>query len=296
MKVKIILMLFIFILPDAVYAIPEITKVTSTGATVKFTATLSEILPKGYKVKIDLNNGKGLVAMTCSATTCTLSSNTLPKNVDLAKYKVSVATYKVSVYDIKGVLQGATMDGSYVIASTAVTSAYTKISNLGSVLPDNAMFGRSDNDWACTKDNKTGLTWEVKTNDDGLRDMLKTYTNFSAIETGYGLGTNADLFVKAVNKQTLCGASNWRLPTIDELMSLVYCSDGKYDADGSCTNWTEVTKPTINTVYFPNTKDKWYWSSSPSANLSSYAWYVYFSSGYSYSNYKGNDGFVRLVR
>lgn len=37
-----------------------------------------------------------------------------------------------------------------------------------------------------------------------------------------------------------------RLPTIDELKTLVYCSDGKYDTDGSCANYTSVAKPTIN--------------------------------------------------
>jgi hypothetical protein len=280
-----------FILSDAVYAIPEITKVTSTGATVKFTATLSEILPKGYKVKIDLNNGKGLVAMTCSATTCTLSSNTLPKNVDLA-------TYKVSVYDTKGILQGTTIDGSYVVVSTVLPLySYTKISNSGIELKSDALLGIGKNDWACTKDNKTGLTWEVKTNDDGLRDMFKTYTNFSAIETGYGLGTNADLFVKAVNKQTLCGASNWRLPTIDELMSLVYCSDGKYDVDGNCPDYKSVSTPTISATYFPNTEyTSWYGSSSANNLFGvSAKKIVYFSLGKSSSMFSNTSVYIRLV-
>jgi len=48
-------------------------------------------------VKIDLNNGKGLIAMTCSGTTCTLSSNAFPKDVDSA-------TYQVGIYDAKSIL------------------------------------------------------------------------------------------------------------------------------------------------------------------------------------------------
>ena len=98
---------------NAVFAIPTIKEATATGTTVKFTTKLSEKLPTGYKVKIDLNNGKGLVAMTCSGLTCSLSSNALPKNTDSL-------TYKIGIYDAKGVLQGITIDGNYVIVSTAV--------------------------------------------------------------------------------------------------------------------------------------------------------------------------------
>ena len=166
---KILMFSLLLAVTSHVFAVPAITKSVSAGTTFKFTETLSEKLPTGYKVKIDLNNGKGLVAMTCSGTTCTLSSNALPK--------VDTSMYKVGIYDAKGVLQGATTNGSYVIVSTAElntipisTTGYTKISNSGAVLPDTATLGSGANDWACTKDNKTGLTWEVKTDDGGLRD------------------------------------------------------------------------------------------------------------------------------
>jgi hypothetical protein len=88
---------------------------------------------------------------------------------------------------------------------------------------------------------------------------------------------------------------DWRMPAVDELMTLVYCSDGKYEKDGSCT-YRSVFAPSINSTYFPNTSVYEYWSSSPSASLSSNAWVVYFYNGYSDGNYKGNNSFVRLVR
>ena len=48
---------------------------------------------------------------------------------------------------------------------------YTKIANDGSELPADAPLGSAAGEWACTRDNATGLVWEVKTDDGGLRDM-----------------------------------------------------------------------------------------------------------------------------
>ena len=247
----------------------------------------------GYKVKIDYGNGKGLVAMTCSSTTCKLSSNSLPVGVNSA-------SYKIGIYNAQGILQGATTDGTYVINSP-LTTGYSKISNTGTVLSDNAILGNGANDWACTKDNKTGLIWEVKTTDSGTRDMSKKYTNWFAGETGYGLSGNADYFANAVNKQSLCGASNWRLPTNDELKGLILCSDGQYtvlakEVDGNiCTNITSVVLPSVNTIYFPNTQTFAFWTSSISASIANSAWYVNSNGGQSATFSKASSYYVRLV-
>jgi hypothetical protein len=281
-----------------------LTEASATGTTFKFATKLSENLPTGYKVKIDLNNGKGLVAMTCSGRTCSLSTNALPK--------VDSPTYKIGIYDAKGVLQGTAIDGSYFIVS--FSTGYAKISNLGKALPDTAVLGTGSNDWACTKDNKTGLTWEVKTNDAGLRSKFWRYSWYKPIgynggDVGYTDATqetpdcstkdncNTYAFTNAVNAKGLCGKKDWRMPTADELMTLVYCSDGKYDTDGSCTNATSGARPTIKLTYFPYTLDDLYWSSSPNASSSSDAWLVDFYFGFSDSD-RGKDflNYVRLVK
>ena len=315
---KILMFSLLLAVTSHVFAVPTITKSVSAGTTFKFTETLSEKLPTGYKVKIDLNNGKGLVAMTCSGTTCTLSSNALPK--------VDTSIYKVGIYDSKGVLQGATTDGSYVIVSTAEintiptttipipTTGYTKISNLGAILPDTAKLGSGSNDWACTIDNKTGLTWEVKTTDGGLRDYKNDYSWYEPDAKNNGgtsgyqnqgtcKGSQCDTyaFTKAVNAKGLCGKKDWRMPTVGELLKLVVCSDGQYNANGACTNYASVTRPTINSTYFPDitnaAENYWFWSSSPFADDSSgSAWLVNFYSGFSYGNYESNSNSVRLVR
>ena len=83
------------------------------------------------------------------------------------------------------------------------------------------------------------------------------------------------------------------MPAVDELMTLVYCSDGKYEKDGSCT-YRSVFAPSINSTYFPNTSVYEYWSSSPNASGSSYAWVVFFNFGYSVSNVKNVNGFCSV--
>ena len=211
-----------------------------------------------------------------------------------------------------------------VVTPPVSTSGYTKISNTGATLPDTAVLGSGSNDWACTKDNKTGLIWEVKTTDGGLRDITKRYSNYTIdypndISNGalqyplskFGDITNTDGFVNAVNSQILCGAANWRLPTKEEMVGLVYCSDGMYKTLGKddygsiCINTGSITRPTIDANYFPNTQAEiyygyWtsYYSNYPWASPASTkyaAWAVYFYYGYTGDINRFRDFYVRLV-
>jgi hypothetical protein len=319
---KIMAFFFLAIITTNVYsvvAIPTLTQAISSGETIKFTATLSTSLPTSYSVKIDIGNNKGLVAMSCSATTCTYSTNILPN--------VAYATYKVGIYDSNNVLQDTVIQSDYVINGAAALPLpnYSKISNSGAVIADTAVIGIGKDDWACTKDNKTGLIWEVKANDAGIRDMKNSYTNytknFPATTTGapseLGKATNIDGFVSTVNKQKLCGSSNWRLPTFQELKTLVYCSDNMYvsptlnpskSKDYSiCTNGatTSVTSPTIFQKYFPNTSIGFYWSdienglwdprTGPQKYPSNQASLVNFENGNFKITEKTNKNYVRLV-
>lgn len=80
---------------------------------------------------------------------------------------------------------------------------------------------------------------------------------------------------------SLGGHSDWRLPNIKELQTIM--DYGKYD-------------PAIDETYFPNTAFSYYWSSTASADGSGSAWGVAFGDGRVDANLKSNSYYVRCVR
>lgn len=171
---------------------------------------------------------------------------------------------------------------------------FSKIANNGSVLPASAALGSGATEWACTRDNVTGLIWEVKTTT-GLRSQSHTYTWYDSnpATNGGDVGTPSDgacfaagrcdteKFAADVNAVGLCGAADWRMPTRNELVSIV--DYGR-------------TSPTIDPGYFPNTTAWYFWSASANASNSTTAWNVGFNDGGAYYNPKGTAKQVRLVR
>jgi hypothetical protein len=192
-----------------------------------------------------------------------------------------------------------TMDAAKSVSAVFVpfSTAYSKIANTGTVLADSAALGSGPTDWACTRDNTTGLIWEVKTTDahpvSGLRDMSNSYTNYDnpaqpqksdgskPTQAEIDAATNSIGFAQAVNARNLCGQSDWRMPSQDELFGLVA--------------WG--TTPTISPSFFPNTPSSYFWSGSPSAFYSNYAWLVNFVYGLVNGYGDRSHGLsVRLVR
>lgn len=170
---------------------------------------------------------------------------------------------------------------------------YIKISNDGTVLKNDSKLGTGKKDWACNKDKDTGLIWEIKTTDVGLRNWKNTYTWYDPnaktnsgdkgkLNGGVCKRSQCDTYNYAVevNKKGLCGRKDWRLPTQDELARLV--------------TENEENNVFINSNYFPNTTDENYWTASNSQN-SSYAWIVDFYNGIKGINPKNTSNVVRLV-
>ena len=79
---------------------------------------------------------------------------------------------------------------------------------------------------------------------------------------------------------TLGTHSDWRLPNINELTSLV--DDTRYD-------------PAISSE-FQNTISNGYWSSTTNAYDTDYAWRLSFYFGYQYDYFKTVNNYVRCVR
>jgi hypothetical protein len=176
--------------------------------------------------------------------------------------------------------------------------------------------------WSCVLDHVTGLLWEVKTYTaaPGLRDREWTYSWYSSAERpdgtanasnggspgGVNRGECLDKFdadsnpggnycdtagyVAVINESGLCGFNDWRMPTLDELRSIVH-----YGARG----------PAIDTGFFPNVPGDFSDPGNPFPNVTwtgtptrfdSSAWSVYFDFGAQINPDKNFAGSVRLVR
>ena len=172
-------------------------------------------------------------------------------------------------------------------AAYNITPSYTKLDENGNPLPDSATF------WAMVKDNVTGLIWEVKQNMDGVinydnpldADNRYTWYNSNPNNNGGNAGSkngdrDTESFLVALNTARFGGYSDWRLPTLKELVFLVN---------------HDFFSPSINAYYFPNTKLGHYWSST-TAGIVYGAWGVDFSYGFDESYYKGYYFYVRAVR
>ena len=117
----------------------------------------------------------------------------------------------------------------------------------------------TDNGDSTVTDQKTGLVWQQSTG--------SQYSWESALSYCESL--------------TLASNSDWRLPNIKELGSIVYHS---------------LSYPTIDSTAFPGTQSWFYWSSTTSLHQTSYAWSVHFGAGSVYNKNKSNNNYVRCVR
>jgi hypothetical protein len=195
----------------------------------------------------------------------------------------------------------------------AFSSSYTKIANNGTALAASAVLGDAPTDWACTRDETTGLIWEMKILNPALRSTAlhaghifthyddptqaqkkegntSNYRYFKPTQAEIDADTNSIGFVNAVNVNGMCGHSDWRIPSKDELLALV-------DSTNVVPN-----APKIDSTFFPSTAYWSYWSSSPDANEAHSAWVVNFGDGTAGSAYRSSSviddtgNYLRLVR
>jgi len=175
---------------------------------------------------------------------------------------------------------------------------YTKLDSAGAALANQAAV-YATTPWDCVQDHVTGLMWEVKTATAGLRVSTNTYSWYdtnAATNGGFagtlnggvcagGIGCDTGTYVLAVNALTgaarLCGFTDWRLPTLEELKTIV--------------NYN-TTNPSIDAGYFPNSSATYYWAASSMRLNAAAAWGVFFNDGRMVFYNKTNALAVRLVR
>lgn len=183
--------------------------------------------------------------------------------------------------------------------------AYTAVET---VLATSATQGTTASNWACTKDNVTGLIWDMKvTTASNARLNANTYTwyNTNTLSNGGNSGTQGVLLASAagqcyqsthcdtaalityINGLNICGEStgnDWRLPTRLELMSIV---DVSKQGSGNAT---------VDSTFFPNIVADRYWTSENVAGNPDTARVVNFGSGQDSTAAKSSKIYVILVR
>jgi len=112
-------------------------------------------------------------------------------------------------------------------------------------------------------DDKTGLMWQ---DDNAVKSVKKSW---------YGAKSYCE-------ELRMDGYDDWTLPTRAQLLSIT-----------DKTEYKPAIKDGFSNVASASSN---YWSSSSDVSNSTYAWYVYFNYGYSSSNYKTDERYVRCVR
>ena len=130
----------------------------------------------------------------------------------------------------------------------------------------------SDNGDGTVTDPTTGLVW--------MRCAMGQVWDGTTC-TWSGITYAWDQANAIAGKVTFAGNSDWRLPNIRELQTIVDRS---------------VSNPAIDAVAFPGTSASSFWSASAVAGNSYGAWYVDFFYGGAYYNGKSDAFQVRLVR
>ncbi len=138
--------------------------------------------------------------------------------------------------------------------------SFTKLDAEGNELSASAA------DWACVRDNVTGLVWDARSEEEGLHYKNNRYSWYDpnpATNGGdegldepggfrqqcTGSECNTQTLMNALNAKRYCGHNLWRLPTAMEVVSLVDLSINSIDPtyfrldDESSRVWTSQTVP-----------------------------------------------------
>ncbi len=150
--------------------------------------------------------------------------------------------------------------------------------------------------WACVRDNKSGLIWEVKSPSAGLHDINNTYSwydhnpdsngGFAGKAKGgtcSGSDCDTESFAKAANAEKLCGFADWHLPSRFELGTI---TDESVFFPG----------PAVPKAFFPESLPGKYWSDTTFKTRRAAAWAWRLDYGNEYVAEKSEALNARLVQ
>ncbi|HET8898501.1 MAG TPA: choice-of-anchor J domain-containing protein, partial [Rhodanobacteraceae bacterium] len=177
------------------------------------------------------------------------------------------------------------------------------VSNRGWLLPDTASLGNGRDDWACTLDVDTGLTWEVKP-ENGPRSATYKYTwrrgslgivgNMSSCGNSLdGAACNTQNYVDAVNDAVLCGAADWRVS--GGSYSSGYVSNNPHGELAVLYQRLFAASGIDPADWMPNLQPFWYWTDVTYPVQVSSSWAVNFGTAKAFYNYWDSPYHVVLV-
>lgn len=234
----------------------------NTGAAVISTATANAGTPQsvavGAVVTLDGSASKADVGRTLTYA-WTLTSRPVGSSAVLSSATVAKPTFTADV------------------AGTYVASLTVNDGSSSSVAANINISAAVDNQYGTMTDTNTGLTW--------MRcSMGQTWSGATC--TGMASTYTFNQANALTGTVTFSGRSDWRVPNIRELLTIV--------------DWLAYS-PAIDRITFPNVPLSSFWSATPNgiqnAAFIDLAWSVYFGNGNAYADTNKQDAnYVRLVR
>jgi hypothetical protein len=193
-------------------------------------------------------------------------------------------------------------------------------------LKKGALLSYSDNGDGTITDNNTGLVWEKKVAGDGYTSStdlhdVDNYYLWTGICSGNGYvecdadadcptgqtchatdgqGTGMTIFrwVAALNAANFAGHDDWRIPNVNELLSIVHYGDfdppihPAFRGANCAGRCTDIASAACSCTQLSDA----YWSSTTSAGNPHEAWSVWFRYGLDFWSFKNGDSGKRYIR
>ncbi|MCU4675973.1 DUF1566 domain-containing protein [Catenovulum sp. 2E275] len=133
-----------------------------------------------------------------------------------------------------------------------------------------------DEELGVVTDADTGLMWSIC-------NLGETWSADEKICNGSAKSYIWQDALKQSQQNRVANFSDWRLPNIKELMSIIE---------------RQCAEPAVNLALFPTTKNEPYWTSTPvfNSNSDNQVWAVQFKEGSNHESLKSRTALTRLVR